>query len=438
MTWHRAGGSRPTDDGPGAARREPVTPSPIGPARAIVAGAAAVTLAAGVAAVILLLVTVVAGILAEELTQDRDVDLVARGAIASLGILVLVGVLGEPLRRGVERTLLARDAARLPQGATPPTVERTGLRDGPHGSFMGAGTAAIIVGAILLPIGLLLATDDREALAARVLVPTAGAALLVGGIALVALHRRSGSARRRWSARFEVLSSRWGRAITPVPRAHAQRRHRILNLASGLTGVGGMIFFAGVVMRQPGRWADPVSWDERGEQTIDGLLLTGATVMGAALAVVLLIQAGLLVSTAVRDARTVRGLERGDRVRLEHVDAVLLDAAPLERVAMVLGVAGWLVAAYGWAPTFVGALESAEEVAGIQAVTAIALPGLAAIGLAWVLGAIGAVRLRGRRARIQAVLLRDPRLEPTAPAEQGDRRADAVRDVALNAGGTIL
>lgn len=438
MTWHRAGGGQPTDDGPGAAPREPVTPSPIGLARAIGAGAAAVTLAAGVAAAILLVITIVVAILVEELAPDRGVDLVARGALASLGILVLIGVIGEPLRRGVARILLARDVARLPRGATPPAVERAGLHAGPHGAFMGAGTAAIIVGAILLPIGLLLATDDREALGARVLVPTVGSVLLAGGIALVKQHRRTGPARRRWSARYEALSARWGRAALPVPRAHELRRHRILNLASGLTGVGGMIFVAGISMRQPGRWADPVSWDERGEQAIDGLLLTGATVMGAALAVVLLIQAGLLVWTGARDGRTVRALERGDRVRLEHVDAVLLDAAPLERVAMVLGVVGWLIASYGWAPTFIGALESAEEVADIQQVTALALPGLASVAAGWLLGAIGAARLRTRRARIQAVLLRDPRPAPPTPSERADRSADAVRDLALNAGGTIL
>lgn len=438
MTWHRVGGGQPTDDGRGAAPREPVTPSPIGPARAIGAGAAAVTLAAGVAAAILLVITIVVAILVEELAPDRGVDLVARGALASLGILVLIGVIGEPLRRGVARILLARDVARLPRGATPPAVERTGLHAGPHGAFMGAGTAAIIVGAILLPIGLLLATDDREALGARVLVPTVGAVLLAGGIALVSQHRRAGPARRRWSAHYEALSGRWGRATLPVPRAHEQRRHRILNLASGLTGVGGMVFVAGIFMRQPGRWADPVSWDERGEQAIDGLLLAGATVMGAALAVVLLIQAGLLVWTGVRDGRTVRALERGDRVRLEHVDAVLLDVAPLERVGMVLGVVGWLIASYGWAPTFIGAVASAEEVADIQQVTALALPGLASVAAGWLLGAIGAARLRTRRARIQAVLLRDPRPAPPTPSERADRSADAVRDIALNAGGTIL
>ncbi|WP_405217627.1 hypothetical protein [Agrococcus sp. Ld7] len=438
MTWHRADGAHPTGDGPDAADRAPVTPVPMGIARAAVHGGAAVTAAAGVAAVFLLLGTIVVGLVAEELIGDRDIDLLARGAMASLGILVVIGGLGEPLRIALERSLRAGAAERMPRGTTPPFAEREALRGGPHGWLHGVGVGGIILGAIGLPLGLFLAADDREALLARILVPSIGAVLLLGGVALVWWSRGRGRGRARWKQRFQLLSSRWGRAILPVPRAHRQRRNRVLVIAGQAAMAGALLFLAGVWMRQPGRWADPRTWGELGERAIDGLLASGALVIAIALVAVLAVQAGLLVWTAIRDRRTVQALERGERVLLERVDGVLLDDGPLERVAVSLGVLGWLVVSYGWSPTFIAGIESAEETAGIRALTALVWPGLIAVGVGWMLGSIGAVRVRARRARVQAVLARDPQPLREGDAAPSDRRAKAVGDIALHARGTIL
>ncbi len=430
MTWHRADGAHPTGDGAERVAREPVTPAPMGVARAIVQGARAATVSAGAAAAVLLLGTLVAGILLSTLDGPADFDLAARGTMASLAILVLACALGEPLRIAAERRLLLRDALRAPEGATPPAVERSALHEGPHGPLLGAAITGIVVGGVCLPIGLLLAADDREALLARILVPTIAALLLAGGIALVRSSRRTGAGRARWTHRVDSASGRWGRAILPVPRAHAQRRYRVLELTGLVLQIGVYVFVAGIFLRQPGMLADPISWDDRGERTVDGLLVVGSVTIVACTALALAIHGGLLLSAAVRDARTVRALERGERVRLEHIDAVLVDRGPLERASVVVGVVGWLLASYGWAPTFMVGIESADEVAGIRWLTILSLPGLALVALAWLLGAIGAARLRARRARVQRVLLRDP-----LPAEDAsgttDRRADAVRDVVL-------
>lgn len=429
---------RSARDARGGAARGAVTPLPLSIARAAVRGAGAVTGAAGIAAIILLLGTVVLGLVVEETIGSHDIDLLARGALASLGILVLIAVFGEPLRIALEHTLLARAAERSPRGQTPPVGEREALRGGPHGWLQGWGVAGMIVGAIGLLIGLPLAADDREALLARILVPTIGGALLVAGIAAVWWSRGKGRGRERWRERFPQLSSRWGRAVRPVPRAHRQRRYRIVSLASSAAGAGSMMFIAGVWMRQPGRFADPRTWDEAGERAIDGLLLVGAIVMGIALVTILLVQAALLVWTELRDVRTVRALERGERVLLERIDGVLLDDAPLERTAFSLGVTGWLVVSYGWSPTFIAGIESLEEAAGIQPLTALVGPGLLVVALAWLLSTIGAAISRARRARVQGALLRDPRPLAEHESEPGDRRADAVRDIAVHAGGAVL
>jgi hypothetical protein len=432
MTWHRADGAHPLDAGqpeaePAAADRgtaERPVPARMGALRAVLIGARAVALAAGVAACILLLGTVVVAIVAEEIVPSDALDLLARGAMASLGILALIGVICEPLRVGAERALLLQDVRR--GTSTPPAGERHALRLGPHGALLAAGVAGVIVGGICLPVGLLLAADDREALLARILVPSISAVLLAGGIALVRWSRKRGRGRERWQRSVSAAAARWRTTVPATPRAHRQRRHRVVAAASGTVGIGAMIFVGGVLLRQPGRFADPVTHGAVGEAAIDALLAMGALVMGVALAVILAVQGAMLAWTAIRDARTVRALERGERARLEHIDAVLLDDSALERAAMVLGVVGWLVAAYGWAPVLIGAIESAERTAAVLPATALALPGLAAVGLAWLLGALGALRLRARRARVLAVLARDPL--PEQEQRGADRTAEALPD----------
>lgn len=436
MTWHRDDGAHPLDDGADASTRLPVTPAPMSIGRALAQGAMAVTVSAITAAVILLVGTVIVGLVVEELVGDRDVDLLARGAMASLGILALVAVLGAPLNVALHTSLLAHDAARLSHEATPPSHERADLRSGPHGWLQGTGIAGIILGAIGLPLGLWLATDDREAMLARILVPTIGAVLLFGGIALVWWSRGKGRGRALWKERYQRLSSRWGRAIRPVPRAHRQRRNRLLSVAGYAAMGGSMLFIAGLYMRQPGRWADPRTWGEAGERMIDALLSTGAVVMAVAVVVVLAAQAVLLVWTAIRDGRTVQALERGERVLLERVDGVLLDDGPLQRVGFSLGVLGWLVLSYGWSPTFIAGIESPEETAAIQPLTALVMPGLITVAAGWLLSTIGACTLRARRARVHAVLLRDPRPRAEKEAAPPDRRANAVRDIVVHGNGS--
>lgn len=413
-----------------AAGSDPVTPAPLSVPRAVVQGGAAVTATAGIAAVILLAGTIVVGILSDEVLSSEDrLGLLARGAIAGLPILVMVGIFGETLRSALESALLRRDVARLAAGLTPPCIERRLVHAGPHEALTVNGVAGIVIGALALGLGLLLAADEQQALLARVLVPSTGGLLLLGGIALTRWSRRGGRGRAAWERAWPQLAARWGRPVPPVPRARRRRRLAVLGWASGAAMSGAALFMLGVLMRQPGRNADPIEWAEPGERAIDGLVSTGAVVMGVALLALLAVHGGLLISAADRDRRTVGALERGTRVLADRVDAVLLDRSPLEHGATALGTAGWIVAAYGWAPGFMVAIESPAEAAGIQPIGALAVPGLLAVAAAWALCTIGAVRLRARRARIHAVLLRDPGRSTAARAPEGSR--SAARTVAI-------
>ena len=398
--------------------------------RALVQGARAVTASAGYAAAIVLLGGTLLWIVVEEVVGSDDFDLLARGSVVSLSILVLVCALGEPLRIAADRALLLRDALRAAEGTTPPDIERRPLETGPHPALMPAGIAGIIVGGICLPIGALLAADDREALLARVLVPVVAAVLLAGGIVIVRWSRGRGRGRQRWEERLSVASARWAPPVRPVPRAHEQRRFRVLEISAIVCQIGVYVFLGGVLMRQPGRFADRRTWDEPGEQAIDGLIASGALVIAIPVAIAFAAHGALLLWAAIRDGRTVRALERGQRVRLEHVDAVLLDAGPLERASVITGVIGWVVASYGWSPLFMAGIESSAAVEHLLPLRALSLPGLAVVAAAWLMGGVGAARSRARRARVQAVLLRDP-----LPAEDGhgptDRSAVSVRDTVL-------
>jgi hypothetical protein len=155
-------------------------------------------------------------------------------------------------------------------------------------------------------------------------------------------------------------------------------------------------------------------------------------VMAVAVAVLLLGGAALIGWTALRQGRDVRALERGERVRLEHIDAIILDDSPLERSAWSVGVASWLALALGWAPGWIGTIESPERAAALLAAESLLAPAAACLLLAWLLSAVGARRGRRRRARVLAVLARDPRQQVDGAAK-GDRRADAVRDIVLHA-----
>lgn len=435
MTWQRAGGPRgarrPADfRRPRAARRRQVTPAPMGIARALVQGAAAVTRAAAVAAVLLLLGTVIVGLLVEELVGDPDIELLARGALVSLGVLVLIGLFGEPPRIALEPVLLARDAERMPAGTTPPEAEREALRTGPHAWLQFVGFVSIVVGGIGLLIGLFIAADGGEQILFRLLAVTVPVTLLAVGVSLMVRNRTSGPARADWSDRYERLRSHWAKGVEPVPRAHARQLDSVVGLAGLVAAGGSLLFIAGVFMRQPGRLAEPRTWDALGERTIDGLLTTGAVLLGVAAALALVTQAVLLLRTASRRERTVRALERGEPVLLARVDAVLLDRSPLARAALSLGVLGWLVASYGWAPTFIAGIESLEETADIQPLTVLAAPGLGAVAVGWALGSLAALRGRAHRARVQAVLLRDPQRGGDDDDDRGRRRATVVRDFA--------
>lgn len=441
MRWHRADGASSADDGidgdvarrvAGDPRRR-VLPLELGPGGALARGAVVGTLGAALAAVLLLLGLLVVGIVDEDVFgAGVDLQLLLRGAIGSLLPLTVVAAVGEPIRLAAERALQLRAAERAEDRTMPPVLERDALDKGHIGVLRGLGIGLAIAGGLLLPLGIALATDDREALLARILLPGISGAWLLGGILLAWAMRRRGGVRARWAERSAAVMGRWTGGVRSVPRAHRQRRFRVLNAAGAAVGVGAFVFFGGVFMRQPGRFAEQREYDDAGERAIDGLLLTGTTIMAVAVVVLLLGGAVLIAWAAIAQGRAVRALERGERVRLEVIDAIILDDSPLERVAWALGVAAWLVLALGWAPGWAGTVESAERAAPLRAAEALIAPGIAGIALAWLLGSVGAWRSRRRRARIHAVLARNPR-----PAEDSsaptDRRAGAVRDIALHA-----
>ncbi|WP_344723665.1 hypothetical protein [Agrococcus terreus] len=448
MTWHRAGGPTPmdggeprledgigdehgtrSDDAPG--RR--VRPVEAGAAGAALRGLQVVTLTAAHAAVILLLVLCVVGILDEEIVGTTvDLQLLLRGALGALLPLVLLSGIGEPLRVAAERALLLRAAERATDRTIPPMVERESLRKGTGATLRGLGVGLTIAGAIVLPIGLMLATDDREALAARILLPTLSGLALAIGVALILVLRPAGAIRERWAARLGSVARGWTRGVRSTPRSHRQRRFRLLSIASGAVGVGAGVFALGVFIRQPGRFAAERTYDEAGELAIRGLLATGASIMGVAVAILLLGGAVLIARAALTHGRAVRALERGERVRLERIDAILLDDGPLERVAYFLGVVAWLALAVGWAPGWAALVEGAEAAAPLQPASALVAPAILALALALVAAVVGAARRHARRRRVHAVLARDPRAreEPSTPR---NRRAEAVRDIALYA-----
>ncbi|MGM1030263.1 MAG: hypothetical protein ACQEWM_10445 [Actinomycetota bacterium] len=383
---------------------------------------------------LLLLGVCVLGILDEEVlrTGDGIAQLFFRATMGCLLPLALVAAIGEPLRLALERTLLLRSAERAEHDASPPLVERTALDAGPHEALWGLGLFLAIAAGIALPITLIFAADDGESPLARALAPLIAALLLVVGVVLARIARARGGARAAWGARLGAVARRWRGGPQPQPRSHRRVRFGVLGAASFALGVGGMVLMAGVSLRQPGRDADPRSFDEPGELAIDGLVLTGSVVMVIATIVLLLAGATLLALTAVQDARAVRALEHGDRARLEQLDAVLLDASPLERAAMALGVAAWLALSVAWAHGWAVVLEDAAQAAPLQPLTVVGTPAAIALALAWLLASVGVARSSTRRARVHAALLRDPipTEDPDAPA---DRRADAVRDVALAA-----
>lgn len=414
MTWHRADGAHPmhagagqTDAAPDPASMPRSRPVALGPLRALVAGASAVTLAAVIAMVLLLLGTVVTMIVIEELTASSDADLLGRGAMASFFVLAAIGAVGEPLRRFLGRELLLRATLREPAGQpAPPAAERKELQAGPQGPVLAIAILAISVGGLALLILLLMLADDEPG--ELLLASAIAAAVLGGGILLASANRRGGPLRERWRRRAGEAAGRWAIGAPTTLREHRQRRHRVLGVAASATGIGALVFFVGVFMRQPGRYADERTYDDAGELAIDGLLLTGAVVMGVAVAVILAIEVGLLLWSAVGEGRAVRALERGERAPLDRIDAILVDDGPLERVAMGLGVIGWIVAVYGWAPGFIAGIEGEEQTQGVQVFAALALPGIAAVAVAWLLGTAGALRRRARRARVHAMLARDP------------------------------
>ncbi|KRC33193.1 hypothetical protein ASE27_12560 [Oerskovia sp. Root918] len=258
--------------------------------------------------------------------RDLHLDPVSRASIAYVCAVLGAGGILYALSSASSRTLLGRRldslAGTAPERVPVRNVRARALVDGitPTAPLVGLCVALLIaVGvAALLVAPIMIFESDMVAVGLAVL---AGALLLAGlvGSALSALRSRG---RRAWTLLTDRPRQAWNDGVVrnaertekrlrpsdertiDLGRVHrlTARAQRPLTVVGGvLLGAGPVVGFMAVFLRQPGRNADTLYYDEKGEAAIDVIITSGAVLALAGSAVLLL----ALVATTV-----VRALER--------------------------------------------------------------------------------------------------------------------------------
>ncbi|MGM1030264.1 MAG: hypothetical protein ACQEWM_10450 [Actinomycetota bacterium] len=414
MSWHREDGA-------------PVAPLPLSPRLALVRAARAVTVGGAIGVVLLLIVTIIGGVVNEETIDDAGIALLSRALVLPLMVLAPCIALAEPLRLAAERVTLLRaalvDASTV--RAAPPAAERRTLTRGPQPVLLQTGAWCIGLGAVAAGVmGAWFVPDDSHSPIARVLALVIPLASLAGGLALAIPNRRRGASRRRWDRLWSRASLRWRVSISPVQRAERPWRRLLLALTIAPLAIGLAAFLAGVWMRRPGRDADRRTWDSIGEAVVDVLVVVGSGVLAAGSILIVVVGAGIwLVVRSRRDAAAIRTIERGEAPPLWHVDAIVIDAGPLERAASALGAVGWVLVAVAGAPASMRLLEPVQADVRFDALAWLIAPGLAVLVLALVVAVRGARRTHDRRSLVLAAVTRDP--VPWTSAYRDYARPDA-------------
>lgn len=414
----------------------PVAPAPVGPATALVAGAAALTQGALMVAGVGVVGGVVVAVGVEEVlgAPGAQADVAMRATLVGLVALAALGGAGEALRVAAERMLRMRTALALArdEATMPPAVERDALARGPIGVLRGllVGVASItgLCGLVVGGAGL---SEGEGAMAFGGL-----AAVAVATACAVGAHRL-GRARSWWSGALGTVRAAWPRfgasdvatgvalARTPGRRPRderlvAARRMTRLDRTFLVVTVGAvLVAFAGVLLRQQCRTCAPVAYDPFGESVVDGVATVGlALVMLAAAAwlaravVTWLVHAGLEVATLVR-------ARRGRLERTAWLDRALAEPRSVELLGRALGVAAAVVAA-PWIASGVSTDVLDVEpgvVAGLGDWVALG-PLVAALSAgALVMGTAGVLATRAWRSRIHPLVDADP-LGPVVAAPQ--------------------
>lgn len=396
-----------------------IAPGPMGPALAVVVGAGAITRAALVVVALWLLVGVFVLVGVEEIlgSLPAEVDVAARATIPALGLLVVVGGVGETIRLVLERALRMRQVRRLAasDAPMPPAAERAQLVRGAIGPLR--ALLGVLGGASLLAAPILLALADGETafVVAGIVTLVAGVLLLLAAIRLLA------PAAAWWGEQLAVLARAWPRfrrVDRPTTAGSARGRGRgrgagVRRLDAALVGalaVGFAVVVLGLFLRQQCRTCDPVSYDPWGERLVDGVATIGLVLFVGVLALLLLRGVAWIVEQAVRELLAARAADAGTLRRSAWLDGAVGTPRSLELVALVVGVVGMatgaLVVASGVDPEVLGEPEERFEI--VRGWAALAPAAVALLAAALVLGIAGARTSRAWRAVIWTDLRDDP------------------------------
>lgn len=288
---------------------------------------------------------------------DLDLDPVSRTWLAVLIGIAALAVIVWALALSADRFLLGRRLARAarsdPLAVPPAAVRRAGSRD-PFLPLLVLSRTLIGIGATIAVVDVLLWAETDDAVASTIVL--AACVFPIGG--LLVLNGAMAAARTtRWPAVVAVPRNVWtrqvigstvaaersrgpalGRPSTSSASRARRRAGRSLVLAGTTAAVGGAgVHFLGVFIRQPGRYADPVSYEEQGETTIDVLSVVGAVVV--ALGLLLLLAAALrdVVSHASARRRLLRApIVDGRGPSREDVERELVATSPATSVGAAL------------------------------------------------------------------------------------------------------
>ncbi|MFC4139928.1 MULTISPECIES: hypothetical protein [unclassified Microbacterium] len=317
------------------------------------------------------LVGLVVGIVSEETGVLEGFDPLFRDAAGVLLITGFVLAVLTPAAAIVRRFALLPAVERLhgsDSEAVPPLEARTLLAKSPADGVRLAGTVLVWLGLGLVALFLLAIAVGGlwDNAAAWVLTACAGALFIVG----VLLSWLGTALLRAFDPRMQALEKLWRRLVpTAVAREKIQRSRlpeaqlpRILQASSspamrvggmvlaGVMGVGGIVLFASVYLRQPCRTCDERYWDEPVERGIDGLSLFGGTMLIIGAVALALVWAGFVVSRIRVERALLRWLDAAGPSRIddERARALLTLPTALGAVAVTLAFLGTstLIAAF--------------------------------------------------------------------------------------------
>lgn len=399
------------------------------PGLAVVRGLADAGIGAAIGVGYGFLLILVLGIVGEETLWSvyRDLEPLLQGALGTLLVFAVVLAVVVPVLLLIERfTVLRlgeRHVAEHPD-EVPSQSFRTALDVAPGEGLAVAGTIVMVVFGLLgaISLGMFLFGDEfREE--PVVWIAAAGSAVLfaVGWM----LRRSARGVADRSGARVAALRRQWAPVLSAaVNRDAAQRRSapygvlpRIVVVPSAralgrgvrivgiVAGVASLIFIVSVVLRQPCRGCDQLSWDQPMEDAIDVLSLSGGGLLVLCGVVGGLLWLSGLALQAVREAALRRWAADGAPRQADAgvLPDFLIGQRAARRAARALAAVGTvaLAAASGIDQ------QGSSDVAALP----IAVSGAAALAVAVALG----IREESR-ARADRQALRDA----TFPGDVGD------------------